>query len=129
MAYRVKKIVDCDIEFLPDLVETPIWGDFDEIDAPRSVRLVAALYRAVADRENYYQENTPTAFGDPDYKLAYGIAQGIMIAGEIEQRERNGKMFFYKGKRLILVVDKPIRTKYYYEALADIRKTREAFGF
>lgn len=128
MAYKVRKIVDCDIEFLPDIVETSIWKDFDEIGAPRSVRLVAALYKAVADRENYYQENTPTAFGDPEYKLAFGIAQGIMIAGEIEERVRTGKMFFYKGKRLILVVEKPMRTKYYYEALSDIRKTREALG-
>ena len=129
MAYRVKKITDGDIEFLPDITETPIWRDFDEIDTPRSVRLVAALYRAVAERENYYQENTPTAFGDPEFKLAYGIAQGIEIAGEIEERARDGKLFFYKGKKLILVVDKPMRTKYYYEALADVRKTREAFGF
>lgn len=129
MAYRVKKVADGDIEFLPDLVETPIWRDYDEIGAPRSVRLVAALYKSIAERENYYQENTPTAFGDPEYKLAFGIAQGIMIAGEIEERVRNGKMFFYKGKKLILVVDKPIRTKYYYEALADIKKTREMLGF
>lgn len=129
MAYRVHKRVDGEIEYLPDIVETPIWIDFDELDAPRSVRLVAALYRAVAERENYYQENTPTAFGDPEYKLAYGIAQGIKIAGEIEECARQGKLFFYKGKKLILVVDKPMRTKYYYEALADIRKTREALGF
>lgn len=129
MAYIVNKFIDNNIEFLPDLIETPIWKDFDELDAPRSVRLIAALYRAVAARENYYQENTPTAFGDPEYKMAYGIAQGIMIAGEIEERARDEKLFFYKGKKLVLVVDKPKRTRYYYEALSDIAQTKRAFGF
>ena len=129
MKYEVHKYVDGEIEYLPDLLDTPIWDDYDDLDAPRSVRLVAALYRAVAERENYFQVNTPTAFGDPEYKLAFGIVNGIKIAAEIEEQERDGKLFFYKGKRLILVVDKPMRTVYYYEALADIRKTREALGF
>lgn len=129
MAYIVHKIVDDGNEWLPDIVDTPIWDDFDEIGAPKSMRVVAALYRAVAERDNYYQENAPTAFGDPEYKLAYGIAHGIMLAEEIEEIEADGKRIFRKGKRIILVVDKLIRPKLYYEALRDNAETLRAFGF
>lgn len=126
MKYEVRKCVDGEIEYLPDLIETSIFRDFDVYKAPRSVRLVAALYKAVADRENYFQTNTPTAFGDPEYKLAYGIAHGIMVAAEIEEHQRDGKMFFYKGKRVILVVDKVQKPRHYYEARKDIAETLAA---
>lgn len=126
MKYEVHKRVIEGIEYLPDLTETPIWRDYDVYNPPRSVRLVAALYRAVAERENYYQTNSPTAFGDPEYKMAYGIAHGIMIAGEIEDVERDGKLFFYKGKKVILVVDKIKRRKGYYEEKREIQETLAA---
>ena len=129
MAYTVHKIVDDDNEWLPDIVDTPIWQDYDDFDATKSVRLVAALYRAVAERDNYYQENTPTAFGDPEYRYAYGVVHGIMLAEEIEETEYDGKLIFRKGKRTILVVDKLNRPRGFYEAKMDNAKTLLALGF
>ena len=126
MRYEVHKCSDDEIEYLPDITETPIWRDYDVYNAPRSVRLVAALYKAVAERENYFQTNSPTAFGDPEYKMAYGIAHGIMIAAEIEECARDGKLFFYKGKKVILVVEKIKRRKSYYEEKREIQETLAA---
>ena len=128
MAYIVHKIVYGETEFLPDIVDTPIWDDYDEIDAPKSVRIIAALYKAIADRENYYQENSPTAFGNPDYSRICGIVIGILQATEIEEQRKDDKLIFYKGKRKVLVVDKLKLPRHYYEARRDIAKTRRALG-
>lgn len=126
MKYEVHKCRDGEIEFLPDLLDTPIWDDYDDYDCPPSVRLVAVLYRAVAERENYYQFNTPTAFGDPEYRFAFGRVFGIMEAAGITETRENGKMVFRKGRRVILVVDEIHLHESYYEAKRDIRKTLAA---
>ena len=127
MAYIVHKFVDGEVEYLPNVAETEFFSEV-EMESSRSLRLLCALYKAVEERENYYQVNTPTAFGDPEYKLAYGIAHGIMIGAEIEERERDGKLFYYKGKKLILVVEKPKLHRSHYEALAENAKLLEAIG-
>lgn len=126
MRYEVHKHKDGEIEYLPDLLDTPIWEDYDELDCSPSVRLVAVLYRAVAERENYYQFNTPTAFGDPQYQFAVGKAFGVMEAAEIAETRENGKLVFRKGRRVVLVVDAIQLHKSYYEAKRDIRKTLAA---
>ena len=126
MKYEVKRCIDGEIEYLPDLLDTPIWEDYDEIVCSPSVRLVAELYRAIAERENYYQFNTPTAFGDPQYQFAVGRAFGVMATAEITETKENGKLVFRKGRRVILVVDEIHLHESYYEAKRDIRKTLAA---
>ena len=126
MKYEVRKCVDGEIEYLPDFLDTPIWEDYDELDCSPSVRLVAVLYRAVAERENYYQFNTPTAFGDPRYQYAVGKVFGVMEAAEITETRENGKIVYRKGRRVILVVDEIRLHESYYEAKRDIRKTLAA---
>lgn len=128
MAYEIQKVIDGEIEYLPDIVETQIWPDFEYLDQTRKTRLIAALYRAVAERENYYQFNTPTAFGDPEYRHACGVVTGILQAAEIEEKEKNGKLVFMKGKKTILIVDKIKLHKSYYEAQRENREMLEAFG-
>lgn len=127
MAYIVHKFVDGEIEYLPDVAETEFFSEA-ELYRSRSLRLLCALYKAVEERENYYQINTPTAFGDPEFKLAYGIAHGIKIGAEIEEQERDGKLFFYKGKKLILVVEKPKLHRSHYEALKENARLLQAIG-
>ncbi len=127
MAYIVRKFVDGEVEYLPDVAETEFFCEA-EIERSRSLRLLCALYKAVEERENYYQVNTPTAFGDPEYKLAYGIAHGIMIGAEIEERERDGKLFYYKGKKLILVVEKPKLHISHFEAIEENKRLLQAIG-
>ena len=129
MAYIVHKIVDDGNEWLPDITETPIWVDFENADAPKPVRLAAVLYMAVEKRENYFQNNTPTAFGNPEYNYACGVVHGILQAAEIEEREDGGKLVFYKGNRTILVVDKPKLPESFHNARRENAKTLRAFGF
>ena len=128
MKYYVPKIIDGEIELLPDITSTCIFKDWDDIYASKSVRVVAALYQAVADRENYYQFHTPTAFGNPDYTMMQGIVIGIERAEEINEVPKDGKIYFQKGKRTILVVDKIKLHRSHYEAQKEIREIRQAFG-
>ena len=129
MKYYVPKFIDGETELLPDITETAIFKDWDDVYAPKSVRIVAALYQAVADRENYYQFHTPTAFGNPDFAMMQGIVIGIARAEEIEESVRDEKLCFRKGGKIILEVDKIKRSRGYYEAKRDNAETLRALGF
>ena len=128
MKYYVPKLVDGEIELLPDITETEIFNDWDDVYAPKSVRIVAALYQAVMNRENYYQFNTPTAFGNPDFAMMQGIVLGIEMAEEIEETVKGEKLCFRKGGKTILEVDKIRLHKSYYDAKRDNAETLRAFG-
>lgn len=86
MKYYVQKIVDGEVELLPDITATPIFKDWEDVYAPKSVKVIAALYQAVEKRENYFQFHTPTAFGNPDHAMMQGVVIGIEQAEEIEER-------------------------------------------
>ena len=129
MKYYVQKIVDGEMELLPDIVETTIFKDWDDVYAPKPVRVIASLYQAVADRENYYQFHTPTAFGNPDYAMIQGIVIGIERAEEIEESVKDGKICFRKSGKTILEVDKIKLHRSYYEAKRDNAETLRALGF
>lgn len=119
------------------MVDTPIWINYEsaqwgEVSRSklRAAELLVSLYRAVTDRDNYYQNgNTPTAFGDPNYSYKCGILHGILIGAGIQESEENGKRIFRRGNRTILVVDILTRPHGYYDALKDNRVTRRALGF
>lgn len=129
MKYYVPKFVDGELELLPDITDTEIFEDWDDIYAPKSVRIVGTLYQAVTDRENYYQFNTPTAFGNPDFAMIQGIVVGIERAEEIEETVKDGKIYFRKHGKTILVVDKIRLHRGYYEAKKDNYETLKALGF
>lgn len=68
-----------DTELLPDIVDTPIWNEhdiFNNSKVSKRVQLLAALYKAIEQRENYYQLISPTTFGDPQYRYYCGV--GVM---------------------------------------------------
>jgi len=117
--YRVEKILSGDLELLPDLVDTPIWADYDEFSCKRSVKTVACLYSAIEKRENYYQFNTPSAFGDSMYSYYCGVVQGILLASEMEEDNKDDQIVIRKGKKRILVIDKVKRPGGYYESVRE----------
>lgn len=129
MKYYVPKFVDGEIELLPDITGTDIFKDWDDVCAPKSVRVVGALYQAVEERENYYQLHTPTAFGNPDFSMIQGVVIGIKRAEEIEETVEGDKIYFRKNGRAILVVDKIKLHRSYYDAKKDNAETLRAFGF
>lgn len=132
MAIEVKKFVD-GVEYLPDVVDTPLW-DLINPDkfyrTKKSDRQIARLYEAIAKRENYFQEYSPTAFGNPDYERIAGTVDGILVAMEAYETEANGQIVIrmaQSGKK-ILVVDKVKRPKSYFEEERENKELREAFG-
>ena len=43
------------------------------------MRCLYWLYLALSKRENYYELNSPTAFGDPEYARYVGMVTGILM--------------------------------------------------
>lgn len=132
MVYEIKKYFD-GVELLPNVVDTPLWDliDPDKVwNTKKSDRQVARLYEAIAKRENYFQEYSPTAFGNPDYERLAGTVDGILVAMEAREAEENGQIVIRMAQngRKILVVDKVKRHESYYEAERENKELREAFG-
>lgn len=128
MGYIVQKDTSDTVERLPHITETSIWQDFDCAAPRKSAARAALLYMAVADRENYFQDYTPTPFGNPRHEYLTGLVHGIKLAAGIEEEDKDGRLIFRKGKRKVLVVDKVRRPASYYEAAKDNAETLRAFG-
>lgn len=129
--YRVEKIMLGSLELLPNIVDTSIWKDLDEFNNDRCskiVRLVGTLYKAIEQRENYYQLNTPTAFGDPQYTLRCGVVIGILQGAELEEIIEDEKIVIKRNNRRILIVDKVKRPQAYRDAVRENSETLRALG-
>lgn len=122
MSFYIPKVTIDGIDYLPDIGETELCQYLEMGRPTKSIELVIKLYMAVADRENYYQNNDPTAFGNPEYSVRSGIVTGIGIAANISEKTRDGRIVFRKGNRIILEVDKVSKPESYYEANREIRE-------
>ena len=100
--YRIEKIMSGDTELLPDIVDTSIWKDYDEVNCSKSKRIIAALYKAIEQRENYYQLNSPTAFGDPQYRYYCGLVVGILQGSEMEEISNDNLIVIKRNNEKIL---------------------------
>ena len=94
---------------------------------------IAGLYAAVAARENYFQQESPTAFGNPKYDYLSGVVQGYLMAMELieEENREEKKIYFRKNNRskaVVLVVDKLQRPDFYYEAQKQIQEMLDKVG-
>jgi hypothetical protein len=127
MAWHIHKEYDGSVEMLPDVTQTPLWEPYEQSNCPKSHRQLVKLYDALSRRENYFQFNTPTAFGNPEYSQLVGEVHGILLAMEVDERHRDDKIIIFKENgRVLLTVDKPQKPKSYYEELQDIRRTLNA---
>ena len=122
MSFYIPKVTIDGIDYLPDIGETELCQCLEIGRPTKSIELVIKLYMAVADRENYYQNNDPTAFGNPEYSVRSGIVTGIGIAANISEEARDGRIVFRKGNRIILEVDKVSKPESYYEANREIQE-------
>ena len=122
MSFYIPKVTIDGIDHLPDIGETELCQYLEMGKPTKSIELAIKLYMAVADRENYYQNNDPTAFGNTDYSVKSGIVTGIGIAANISEETRDGRIVFRKGNRIILEVYKVNRPESYYEANREIRE-------
>lgn len=134
MVPHINKIVFDGVEMLPDIIDTPLWEFFDidrGANAKKSDRQLAGLYKALAARENYFQINVPTAFGNPDYSFLCGIVNGFLQAMDADEEITGEHIIIRRNQiqRKILVIDKLNRPRSYYESVKDNKETRRALGF
>lgn len=71
---------ECGNQYLPHFVDTPLFAEEDLWSLTKRQEQLLMLYKAIADRENYWYTNKPTAFGNPEFSMASGIVTG-MVAG------------------------------------------------
>lgn len=126
--YKVHKIINESVEYLPFWEDTELRNDYNEFCPNKRMKLITDLYSAVMNRENYYQYNTPTMYGNPDFDFKCGVVHGILLAGNIEEEQTETEFIYRKGKRKILVVDKLNRPRAYHESRAENARTRRALG-
>lgn len=131
---HISKIDDDGAELLPDIVDTPLWEYLDPdrgMKAKKTEVQLAYLYKALAARENYYQNNTPTAFGNPQYNYFCGVVDGCLQATFAEESEENGVIVIRSingAKRVLFSVDKLKKPRSYYESVRENTAALRALG-
>ena len=132
MPWIIKKVMCGDIEMLPPLVNTLLWRTVSPeycLHPSKRARQIAGLYDALQKRENYFQENSPTAFGNPEFSFLDGVVNGYLRALEFEETVENGRIIIGKyGGRATLIVDKIKKPKGYYQDFKDVGALRRYFG-
>lgn len=126
--YKVSKIIVDGLELLPDFIDTPIWEDFNEGNCDRRVKMALALYQAVLKRENYFQLNSPTAFGNPEYNYCCGLVNGFLQAIDGEEERGDKNIIFRSNKKILLMVDAVKRPKSYYVSRSENNETMRSLG-
>lgn len=129
MAWEIKKESFDGVDLLPEIVDTPLWPliDPDRNSHPKPTeRQIAGLYNALQRRENYFQENTPTAYGNPEYNLYCGVVSGFLQAMDAYEHEENDQIVIRKDRKKLLVIDKVHRPRWYFEAQREIREAMAA---
>lgn len=88
-----------------------------------------SLCKPICDVLNYYQENSPDAFGNAPYARLEGFLSGYLCGAKMELDKSKELWVVRKGKRKILAVEVPKKPQGYYDALKDNAKTlRDVFG-
>lgn len=117
----LKKRIEDDLEYLEptDLI--------DEINDPDFKYL--NIGKPICDVLNYYQFNTPDAFGNAPYQRLDGFMQGYLLGAGYTLEKSKDLWTVRKGTRRVLVIEVPKRPDDYYEAVKDNISTRRAvFG-
>lgn len=129
MMWEIKKNSFDGVDLLPDIVDTPLWPliDPDRNPYPKPTeRQIAGLYNALQKRENYFQEHSPTAYGNPEYSLYCGVVSGFLQAMDAHEHDVGKQIIIRKGRKKLLVIDKVQRPTWYYEAQKEIREAMAA---
>ncbi len=75
---------------------------------------------------NYWNTNSPTAFGNPDYNHLEGEFIGYIKAKEFEKIETKTEVVLCKGNRKVWVIDKIEKPQHYYDCEKENIKTLNA---
>lgn len=106
---------------LPDITETDIFTDYEKKSSDY-MRCLYWLYLALSKRESYYELNSPTAFGDPEYARYVGMVTGILMVTGWEEVATEDQIIIKNKKRKILVADRIKRSDSFYKEKAEINE-------
>ena len=133
--WKIEKIIgDDEIQRLPEIIDTPIFKEYQETEykttqKAKNARMAYLVYMALSKRENYYQDNSPTMFGDPDYKYLCGVFIGLCQAyGFTEYREDDKILIKKSDESIFMIVDKVEKTSFYHACVREISDTRRQLG-
>lgn len=99
----------------------------DEINDPNFTMF--SLAKPICDVLNYFQENTPDAFGNAPYARLCGYMDGYIHGCKMELEKGKDVWIVRKGKRKILCIEVPQKPQSYYDDLREISDTRrDIFG-
>lgn len=123
---------DNDIEYLPYFADTQFWKEMDEFNLSRRDEDIIMVYNAICDVENYWINNKPTAFGNPDYSRKHGKMVGLIggLHWDYSEETIDGIEFIVirSGKRKIMTIQRPKKPEHYWDAKRENQKTLEALG-
>lgn len=122
-------VFDGAVEMLP-LAEDLFTGEIADFQGTKLRNYL--VYKAIAERENYYQENTPPAFGDPKYARLDGYMFGLVQGYGLHFTEDSNYIRIFKPKRkrkdtfielytLIMTIRKPKKPESYYKDKTEIK--------
>lgn len=97
----------------------------DEINDPDFKYYTIA--KPICDVLNYYQENTPDAFGNAPYQRLDGFMQGYLAGANLTLERGDAVWTVKRGNKRIFIIEVPTKPKHYYEAVKDNAETKSAF--
>lgn len=112
-------IIHATDNILPDITLTPIFADYEE-NPSDFMRCIYCLYLALSKRENYYQFNSPTAFGDTEYARYAGIVCGILQTTGWEESKTKDGIIVKNGNEENLIIDRIKKPESYHEEQREI---------
>ena len=108
------------IEALPFPEDTPFWNGSDFALTKREERNYN-VYSAIRAVENYYQFNSPTAFGNPDYSRACGYLSGLLQGYGLEMQRIDNKIIIKTtGGTKVMIVESPRKPESYHKDKAEM---------
>lgn len=117
--FKVEKIISGDIELLPSVEDTLIWKSYNKNLETGHMNVIIRLYQALYYRENYFQLNTPSAFGDTRYSYFCGVVDGILQSNNMEEIRKDDSIIIKRSGRKILIVDKLNRPQVYKDSIEE----------
>ncbi len=130
MIIYLKKYIDddCDIEYIraEDVLE---YGNEEDQQLQHLYMFASMLEKEL----NYFNMNSSTAFGNPDFSFYQGQVRGWLAAMQWECEERttdNGILLVYKTQkgRTVMKVEKPKIPEAEKRHRKQLAKDMEAFG-
>lgn len=103
-------------EYLPNFTDTELWNSNMELSQSKRQEQLVLLYNAIQKMENYWYLNTPTAFGNPEQSMNVGFVKGMIAGLGWNYTEKGNQIVIKSGSRMVMKIQKPKKSKTYFEA-------------